>query len=87
MGKQVIHIILSSFLLCIWGVTELSAQIPTENLVAHYPFDGNANDITGNGYDAVNTNALLTTDRFGSENSAYEFNGHQVFVHINLLTQ
>ncbi|MGB3948552.1 MAG: LamG domain-containing protein, partial [Bacteroidia bacterium] len=51
------------------------AQIPTNGLVAYYPFTGNANDASGNNLDGTVTGASLTTDRFGNANSAYIFNG------------
>ena len=56
----------------------------TTGLIAHYPFTGNANDVSGNGYNGnVNTGATLTTDRFGNANSAYSFNGStQGFINI-----
>jgi hypothetical protein len=44
-------------------------------LIAYYPFNGNTNDETGNGHTGTAYNALLTTDRYGMENSAYYFNG------------
>lgn len=44
-------------------------------LVAYYPFNGNANDESGNDNDGVIHGALLTTDKFGNTNSAYNFNG------------
>ena len=53
----------------------LQAQIPTDSLVAYYPFNGNANDESGNGNDGVVNGATLTTDRFGNVNSAYSFDG------------
>jgi hypothetical protein len=43
-------------------------------LVAYYPFDGNANDESGNGHHGTLTNVTLTTDRFG-DSSAYLFTG------------
>ena len=43
--------------------------------IIHLPFNGNANDISGNGINGTVSNAVLTTDRFGTPNSAYEFNG------------
>jgi hypothetical protein len=46
-----------------------------EGLVAYYPFDGNAQDVSGNGNHATVYGATLTTDRFGNPNSAYNFNG------------
>jgi hypothetical protein len=49
---------------------------PTEGLVAYYPFNGNANDESGNGnHGSVIGNVELTTDRFGNPNSAYRFFG------------
>ena len=45
------------------------------SLVAYYPFNGNANDASGNGNDGTVFDALLTTDRFGNSDSAYEFDG------------
>jgi hypothetical protein len=42
-------------------------------LVAHYPFDGNANDASGNGNNGNPVGPGLTTDRFGSSNGAYAF--------------
>lgn len=49
--------------------------IEQEHLVAYYPFNGNANDESGNNNDGVVNGAKLTNDRFGKSNSAYEFNG------------
>ncbi len=44
-------------------------------LMAYYPFNGNAKDMSGNGYDGTPNNAVLTTDRFGNQNAAYRLNG------------
>ena len=55
--------------------TTIQAQIPTNGLVAYYPFSGNAEDSSGNGNNGTNYGASLTTDRFGNANSAYSFNG------------
>ena len=51
------------------------AQIPTNGLVAYYPFNGNANDESGNNNNGTVYGAKLTTDRFGKPNSAYSFDG------------
>ena len=65
------------YIFCISLIFNLSffAQIPTNGLVAYYPFNGNANDASGNGYDGTVHGATLTTDRFGHANSAYSFDG------------
>jgi hypothetical protein len=47
----------------------------TNGLVAYYPFNGNANDTSGNANNGVVTRATLSTDRFGKADAAYEFNG------------
>ena len=54
--------------------SSLSAQIPSNGLVAWYPFNGNANDESGNGNHGTVNGATLTTDRFGNANGAYYFN-------------
>lgn len=51
-------------------------SIPTNGLIAHYPFNGNAEDASGNNlHGIVHNNVILTTDRHGNANSAYEFPG------------
>jgi uncharacterized protein (TIGR02145 family) len=45
-----------------------------KGLVAYYPFNGNANDESGNGHDGIVHKATLTNDRFGNQKSAYFFN-------------
>ena len=53
----------------------LSAQIPSyvpiNGLVGYWPFNGNANDISGNGNNGIVDGATLTTDRFGNSNQCY----------------
>ncbi len=43
--------------------------------VASYPFNGNANDESGNGHNGTVAGATLTTNRFGDADSAYSFDG------------
>jgi ankyrin repeat protein len=44
-------------------------------LLAYYPFNGNANDESGNGNNGVVKGAAPTADRFGVSGKAYFFNG------------
>ena len=60
----------------------LSAQIPTDNLVGYWPFNGNANDESGYGNDGTVYGATITTDRFGLANKAYYFDGLNDYIHI-----
>jgi hypothetical protein len=59
------------------------AQIPTNGLVGYWPFNGNANDESGNSNNGTVNGATLTTDRFGNENSAYNFNGTNNWIETN----
>src|SRR5882757_2125791 len=70
--------------------TKLIGEVSSEYLVAHWKFDGDATDATGNGHDGTpktgwvgssvatiadgGTLPVLTTDRFGRANMAYTFN-------------
>jgi len=46
-----------------------------DGLVAYYPFNGNANDVSGNGNNGLQINTLPTVDRFNNQSSAFAFNG------------
>ena len=46
-----------------------------KGLVAYYPFNGNANDESGNGNDGTVYGATLTKDKFGNDESAFIFDG------------
>jgi len=62
-------------------VGELIAQ---NGLVAYYPFNGNANDESGNNYygDTTGHAPELATDRFGDPNSAFSFDGVDDFIDV-----
>src|SRR4051812_32715339 len=47
--------------------------VPTNSLTAWYSFSGNANDLSGNGNNAIVYGATLTSDANGIPNSAYMF--------------
>lgn len=53
---------------------------PEEGLIAYYPFNGNANDESGNDHHGTVNGATLATDRFGNPNSAYSFDGIDDYV-------
>jgi hypothetical protein len=50
--------------------------ISDPSLVAYYPFNGNADDESGNGNNGTVYGAILTEDRFGNPNSAFAFNNN-----------
>jgi len=45
------------------------------NIVADYPFTGNANDVSGHQFHGQTNGAILTTDQNGGQQRAYYFNG------------
>jgi len=53
-----------------------------KELVAYYPFDGNANDMSGNNHHGIVHGATLTTNRFGNKNTAYSFNGVDTYIDL-----
>ena len=54
-----------------------------KGLVAYYPFNGNANDESGNGKHGVVLGATLATDRFGVANRNYHFSGTNQWIYAN----
>ena len=69
--------IFTAFALGLCLTANLMAQVPnyvpTNGLVGYWPFNGNANDESGNGNNGTVNGATLTTDRFGVANKAYQF--------------
>ncbi|MCH7573898.1 MAG: fibronectin type III domain-containing protein [Candidatus Marinimicrobia bacterium] len=60
----------------------------TTDLVAYYPFSGNANDESGNGNHGTEMGGItLTADRFGNANSAYSFDGVDDYILITSRVQ
>jgi len=56
---------------------------PDDGLVAYYPFNGNANDESGNGNHGTERGGVsLTADRLGNANSAYSFDGVDDYIEV-----
>lgn len=66
--------------------SQVPSYVPTNGLVGYWPFNGNANDESGNANNGVVTGATLTLDRFGNNNSAYNFDGINDYINCNPLT-
>jgi hypothetical protein len=66
--------------LCITAnlMAQVPNYVPTNGLVGWWPFNGNANDESGNGNNGTVNGATLTADRFGNVNSAYSFNNSRI---------
>lgn len=61
---------------------QLPSYVPTNGLVAFYPFNGGANDISGNANNGTVNGATLTNDRNGLPSAAYNFNGINNYIQI-----
>ena len=57
--------------------SQVPAYVPSNGLVGWWPFNGNANDESGNGNNLANTNGMVSyaSDRNGLSNSCASFNG------------
>ncbi len=75
------NLVLVSILLSFIMIGNASADL-NDGLVAYYPFNGNANDESGNTNDGIVYGATLTKDRFGNSNSAYSFNGIDNYINV-----
>lgn len=69
-------------LFCLAACSKSDSSSPTQppatnsldsGLIAHYPFDGNANDLSGNKFNLIVQGATPANDRSGSANKAYHF--------------
>lgn len=69
--KLLIPILLFTF----FSFAQVPAYMPSNGLVAWWPFDGNANDASGNGHHGTVFGAQLAPDRFGALDRAYYVNG------------
>ncbi len=56
--------------------------VPTNGLVGWWPFNGNANDESGNGNNGTVNGAALTNDRNGISISAYNLNGNNDYIEV-----
>ena len=82
--KNKLHILAIGFALTTQMVmAQVPSYVPTNGLVGYWPFNGNANDESGNGNNGTVNGATLTTDRFGISNSAYIFDGLNDFISIS----
>jgi len=52
----------------------------TSGLIGYYPFNGNANDESGNKNHGTVDGATFATDRFGNTNSAFHFNNNHIVI-------
>jgi len=61
----------------------LPSYLPTDGLVGWWPFNGNANDESGNGNHGAFNGAILTSDRTNAANKSAEFDGVDDYVSLS----
>ena len=81
MKKVYSFILITVFSASVFGQT-VPSYVPTNGLVGWWPFNGNANDESGNGNNGTVNGATLTTDRFGNANKAYSFDGVTNYISV-----
>ncbi len=80
MKKTILFLVMAVALTTQTLFAQVPSYVPTNGLVGYWPFSGNANDESGNGYNGVVNGPTLTVDRFGSPNNAYSFDGINDFI-------
>ena len=83
MKKLFLTLTLVIFIIPIGISQDLPSYVPSDGLVAYYPFNGNANDASGNGNQGTVNGATLTSDRDGNEESAFYFSGSNCSTRID----
>ncbi|MFH0735091.1 MAG: M56 family metallopeptidase [bacterium] len=101
LGGYIVPILLLFFLMgFIWkqngNLWELTKNQPVNesffkniahNLVAFFPFNGNANDESGYDQNGTINNATLTEDRLGRANCAFDFSGKDSYICVPKISQ
>jgi gliding motility-associated-like protein len=77
------HILLFCTTILLIAYHSISQVNLTSGLVAHYTFDGNPNDVSGNNQNGTLKNGIIPgTDRFGNANKAYQFDGIDDYIAV-----
>jgi gliding motility-associated-like protein len=80
LSKYMLFLMLSLFRICL---ETAMAQDMRRGLVACYPFDGDADDYSGNANNGMIRGASLTTGRSGLVNGAYNFDGQNDYIEVS----
>jgi hypothetical protein len=81
--KKILLSVLALLALAGTGTAQtLPSYVPANGLVGWWPFNGNANDESGNNNNGTVNGATLTADRFGNAGKAYGFDGVDDFIEI-----
>jgi hypothetical protein len=67
------------------ATAQVPSYVPTNGLVGYWPFNGNANDESGNGNNGTNAVGNFTTDRNEIVNSSFYGNGNGTGINISAM--
>jgi hypothetical protein len=62
-------------------MAQVPSYVPTNGLVGYWPFNGNANDESGNGNNGNRNQVIEGTDRYGNPNSSFYFDGLTSYIY------
>jgi hypothetical protein len=66
----------------VYAWTRIKAGTRNDSLVAYYPFNGNATNANGKGFDGIIHDVIPAVDRFGNAGRAYAFNGSSSYIDL-----
>ncbi len=75
--------VIASIAISFVTIAQVPSYLPSNGLVAYWPFNNNANDESGNGNNGVVNGGQLTTDRNGNSNAAYLFSTNTEYISGN----
>jgi hypothetical protein len=81
MKKKLITIIILGVL--IWSCNKNDINTLNDGLMAYYPFNGNAQDRSGNSHNGIIYGAILTEDRFHNPEHAFLFTGNNSYIDLD----
>ena len=87
MKRQLLFVVVLLFSTTIIFAQNLPNYVPKNGLVGWWPFNGNANDESGNGNHGTVNGATLSSDRNGELNRAYYYNGNSFISLMNNFDQ
>jgi hypothetical protein len=82
MKKTILFLVMAVALTTQTLFAQVPSYVPTNGLLGYWPFNGNANDESGNTNNGTVNAATLTSDRFGVSNKAYSFNGVNNYISL-----
>ncbi|QQR88353.1 MAG: LamG domain-containing protein [Flavobacteriales bacterium] len=80
-----LHTLLVASMAAAWPIctsAQLPPYVPPDDLAGWWPFNGYANDVSGNDNNGTAYGATITNDRFGDPGSAYAFNGTDAYIEV-----